>query len=596
MNRCSTGTRQSRADTRKPLAGWRQLLLCSLLLLALPACASILPADKTASQLPPSNTTLDAWVESTVNTLHPQAKLQHQELLGILYRQAGFNNFWLTTQGQPNAAARLLLGDLQPWLALEEHPRLKPYQELAELLQQPITENLPRHRQAQDLLITDRFLAYQQDLLQRYWIQYDLDQDHGITNAYERWDSWPDEAIKRHLHDVFPGWLLQLQGQTPPLWAMDRIRETRPENHFYLPWRQAFDDLLIQRQAGSWPILHNQLQQGDSGAEVTLLAEQLYRLGDLDDQQPYLLIEETPVLFDQQLEQALKSFQRRHNLPATGRSDPPSRQWLNLPLEERMRRLAHNLRRLHHLPQKLNDRHLMINLADQRLQFIERQVLKLDMKVVIGRDGQRTPIMNQWLTSVVLNPLWNVPPSIARERIFPRAQQNPEYLASRDYALVQGWHTPTRFVSFEDLPEDAFSTDNPSYRIVQKAGNYNQLGRVKFRLSNQQAIYLHDTPERQAFNSERRDVSAGCVRVEDSERLVEALLAYSKTWTPDKVRQIYEQGDERYLQVRPRVAVYMMYWTVWTDSAGRLQWREDIYRKDQFSQPKRLAQHSTLRP
>lgn len=592
MSRCSAGIRKLQTNNGKRLTYWRQLVFCSLLLLALPACASISSTEKTTRLLPPSNATLDAWVDSTVVTLHPEAQLEHKKLLGILYRQAGFNNFWLTTQGQPNAAAKLLLSDLQPWLALEEHPRLQPYRELAEWLQQSVTEKLPRHRQARDLLITDRFLTVQQDLLQRYWIQSDQDQDHGITNAYERWDNWPDEAVKRQLHEVFPRWLQQLHGQNPSLWAMDRIQETRPEGDLYLAWRQAFDQLLIQSQAGRWPVVHNQLQQGDSGAEVALLAEQLYRLGDLDDQQPYLFTEDNSVLFDQRLEQALKNFQHRHNLPVTGRSDPPSRQWLNLPLEERMRRLAHNLRRLHHLPQKLNDRHIMINLADQRLQFIEQQELKLDMKIVIGRDGQRTPIMNQWLTSVVLNPLWNVPPSIARERIFPRAQQNPGYLASRDYAVVQGWHTPSRFVNFEDLPEDAFSSDNPSYRIVQKTGHYNQLGRAKFRLSNQQAIYLHDTPERRAFNSDRRDISAGCVRVEDSERLVEALLAQSATWTPERIRQVYAQKEERYLQVRPRVAVYLMYWTAWTDAAGQLQWREDIYRKDQFDQPKRLAQNS----
>ena len=592
MKNTSAGSAKTCPRINKPLSSWLGLLFCCLSLLALPACASISSTDKASQTLPPSNTTLNSWIESTVSTLHPQVQLQHRELLGILYRQAGFNNFWLNEQGQPNAASQLLLGDLQPWLALEEHPRLQPYRELAELLQQPITENLPRHRQARDILLMDRFLTFQQDLLQRYWIQFDQDQDHGITNAYERWDDWPDEARKQDLKQVFPRWLQQLQGQAPQLWVMDRIRETRPENHHYLPWRQAFDDLLAQSRMGNWPVVHNQLQKGDSGAEVALLAEQLFRLGDLDNRQAYLPGSASPVQFDARLEQAVKTFQRRHNLPVTGRSDPPSRQWLNLPLEERMRLLAHNLRRLNHLPRQLNNRHIMINLADQRLQYIEQQQIRLDMKVIIGRDGQRTPIMNQWLTSLVLNPLWNVPSSIARERILPRAQKNPEYLASRDYALVQGWHTPSRFVNFEDLPEDAFNNDNPAYRIVQKAGDFNQLGRAKFRLSNQQAIYLHDTPYHQPFNNHRRDISSGCVRVEDSKRLVEALLASSRTWTPDKVQQIYEQGEERYLQVRPRVAVYLMYWTVWTDAAGRLQWREDIYHKDQFEQPKRLARHS----
>lgn len=32
-----------------------------------------------------------------------------------------------------------------------------------------------------------------------------------------------------------------------------------------------------------------------------------------------------------------------------------------------------------------------------------------------------------------------------------------------------------------------------------------------------------------------------------------------------------------------------MYWSVWTDAAGRLQWREDIYHKDTLLEQKRLA-------
>ncbi|SFX30878.1 L,D-transpeptidase family protein [Marinospirillum alkaliphilum] len=566
------------------------LLLVVSLLLSLPACASISSRDRASSSLPPTSTTLTLWVESSLSTLHPDYKPRHTELLGHLYRQAAFGHFWINEQGHPNAAARLLLNDLQPWLALEDHPRLADYRKLAELLQQSVETSLPRHRQARDLLITDLFFSYQQDLLQRYWTQYDSDQDHGITNAYERWDNWPDEVVKRSLQDVFPRWLQQLQGHQPQDWAMDRIRENQPTSRFYQPWRQAFAELQEMAEAGDWPELNRRLQRGDEGPMVARLAEQLYRLGDLSNQQPYLLSKEGPLIFDQRLELALKTFQKRHNLPQTGVTDQPTRDWLNMQPQERMRRLAHNIRRLHHLPNQLNDRYIMVNLADARLQFVESQQVKLDMKVIIGRDGQRTPIMNQWLTSLVINPLWNVPPSIARERIFPRALNNPEYLASRDYALVQGWHTPSRFVSFEELPDDAFTNDNSTYRIVQKAGNFNQLGRAKFRLSNQQAIYLHDTPYRNLFSSDRRDISAGCVRVEDSERLVEALLASSQTWTPEVLKEMYAQGDERYLQVRPRVAVYLMYWTVWTDTNGRLQWRDDIYHKDGFKQPgQRLA-------
>ena len=567
---------------------------CLLLLLAsLPACASISKSSKpnqprTLSSVA-SQETLTNWVDSTLATYYPQQKLKHRNYLAKLYQQAEFNNFWFDTTGQPNAAARLLFHDLKPWLTLEPHPKLEVYKQLAELLHQPVNTGLPRHRQATDLLITDLFLSYQDDLLKGYWTKFDLDQDHGVTNAYERWDNWPDEVVRQRLADVFPSWLQELQDQQPVVWAVARIQETQPTSRYYLPWRKAFSQLEEIALLGDWPQVDNYLMLGSRNSEVTRLAVQLKHLGDLLDLQNYFPTASQQPLFDEQLEQALKNFQLRHNLKVTGTTNKVTRQKLNLTPQEKMRILAHNLRRLHHLPKTPNSRHLMINMADQRLAFIEDNQLKLDMKIIIGRDGLRTPIMNQWLTSIVLNPLWNVPDSIARQRIFPRALQNPQYLSSRDYALVDGWHTPSRFVSLDEVSASDFQDEKSSYRIVQKTGRYNQLGRAKFRLSNQQAIYLHDTPYRQAFNQDNRDISSGCVRLEDADQLVLALLNHNKNWTEEAINEVYQQGEERYLQVRPKVAVYLMYWTAWTDNAGRLHWRDDIYHKDSLKDKKRLA-------
>jgi murein L,D-transpeptidase YcbB/YkuD len=45
------------------------------------------------------------------------------------------------------------------------------------------------------------------------------------------------------------------------------------------------------------------------------------------------------------------------------------------------------------------------------------------------------------------------------------------------------------------------------------------MGAIKFMMSNEYGIYLHDTPNKALFSSEGRWVSNGCVRVEDAGRL-----------------------------------------------------------------------------
>lgn len=574
MNKNWTG-----ASNRAPVIHYQLQIgwLFLLLLLAHPVLAD--------NRLPSSNPTLEAWVTNTVAHGHAEVQLRYPEYLGLIYRQARFQNFWLDAEGQLNAAGRLLAKDLQPWLALDDHPKLKPYQELAQLLASPNTASTPRQRQARDLVIMDYFLRVQEDLLSLSWNQQDQNKDHGILNAYERWDDWPDEVVASSLAQELGAWLHDLKTLTPREWAAQRVKGSRPEAERYQALRLAFDHLQQAVEAGTWPQLQEDLQLGSQSTEVQQLAWMLMQLGDLN-KQPLWPLDSS---YDEQLAAAVRSFQERHQLAVSGQVDAATRAKLNISPSEKQRRLAHNLRRLYHLPQQLNDRHLMINLADQQLQFIEQGKTTLEMKVVIGRGQQRTPIMSQWLTSLVLNPIWNVPPNIARRQILPRAESNPDYLASRDYALVEGWHTPAQYVDWEDLPEDAFTGRNSSYRIIQKAGQYNQLGRAKFRLSNQKAIYLHDTPYRQVFSNSQRAVSAGCVRVEDSASLVDALLAKSPNLTPEVVDAIYAEGEERYLQVRPRVAVYLMYWTAWVDDQGRLQWREDIYKKDRLRQDQQLA-------
>src|SRR3546814_309898 len=51
--------------------------------------------------------------------------------------------------------------------------------------------------------------------------------------------------------------------------------------------------------------------------------------------------------------------------------------------------------------------------------------------------------------------------------------------------------------------------------VRQPAGPENPLGRFRFHMDNDQAIYLHDTNEPDLFAKARRAISSGCVRVSD---------------------------------------------------------------------------------
>src|SRR5690606_40226466 len=66
---------------------------------------------------------------------------------------------------------------------------------------------------------------------------------------------------------------------------------------------------------------------------------------------------------------------------------------------------------------------------------------------------------------------------------------------------------------------DAVARGEATAWLRQRPGPHNAMGTVKFMLPNLLGIYLHDTPAKQLFDLEHRHLSAGCVRVEDADRL-----------------------------------------------------------------------------
>ena len=50
------------------------------------------------------------------------------------------------------------------------------------------------------------------------------------------------------------------------------------------------------------------------------------------------------------------------------------------------------------------------------------------------------------------------------------------------------------------------------------------MGQLKFNLANADGIYLHDTPKKELFAQDQRNLSNGCVRLEDAPRFARWLL------------------------------------------------------------------------
>ena len=175
------------------------------------------------------------------------------------------------------------------------------------------------------------------------------------------------------------------------------------------------------------------------------------------------------------------------------------------------------------------------------------------MNVVVGSVVKRTttPVVNGRISWVVFRPYWDVPATIARKEILPRAAREPGYLASEQMEFVHG-------------------------RLRQRPGPKNALGLVKFVFPNPFDVYLHDTPRKEYFGRTRRDLSHGCMRVADGAALAEFVLG----WDRARITTAMTEGaNNRWVEVRAPVPIDVIYTTA-TVEEGRTFFFDDIYGYD----------------
>ena len=279
---------------------------------------------------------------------------------------------------------------------------------------------------------------------------------------------------------------------------------------------------------------------------------------------------------------AIKHFQKRNGLKTSGNIDTATLARLNVAPYFMAQRIALNMKRWRYLPKHLGERYILVNMANYRLDLIHNEQSQLSMKVIIGREKLRTPVLAETINTIVLAPEWNVPHRIAKRDIIPHAKRQPDYLQQHNFKIYEGWQLPAKEIDITaGIDWQGFDSRVNTYRFVQGPGEDNSLGHVKFVIPNDQSIYLHDTNHKELFNYDMRALSSGCIRVEKPLELAHALLK-EQNWNQASINKVIEKAQTRAVHLKDPVPVYLMYWTTWVDENGQLQVRDDVYKRDQI--------------
>jgi len=333
---------------------------------------------------------------------------------------------------------------------------------------------------------------------------------------------------------------------------------------------QRYKELALTDDGEKLPSTRFPVRPGDRYSGVKRLARLLALVGDLS---PQASLEEE--LYKGPLVGAVKRFQRRHGLTPDGLLGERTLSQLNTPLALRLRQLQLTLERWRWLPHRFSRPPILVNVPEFRLYAGDSP----SQKVVVGIAFEHeTPVFVSRLTEVVFRPPWTVPLSIQLSELVPKIEADPAYLEGNGLEVMDGKEAliSSGTVSAEVL---ARLREGKLY-LRQRPGPNNSLGLVKFQMPNAHSVYLHGTPARWGFSRAERDLSHGCIRVENPEALAAWVLRDRPEWTPALIRAAMDGTETVTVKLSEPISVLIQYGTAAVKEGGEVGFFEDIYNRD----------------
>jgi murein L,D-transpeptidase YcbB/YkuD len=310
---------------------------------------------------------------------------------------------------------------------------------------------------------------------------------------------------------------------------------------------------------------------------VPLLAKRLLATGDFDE------YDFNGSKMTKSLSEALKRYQRRVGLWASGVLTNETRRSLNITVRSRLNLIRLNISRLRAELSDFGDEYILVNIPEYMMRFIRDGQEVMRMRVVVGKKKNPTPIFSSKFTYFELNPYWNVPSSIVKKEMLPKLQEDPDYLASRKFKMYNGWSKNRKEIDSFDV--DWYQYDEKSdipYNFVRLPGKGNPLGSVKFMFPNRHAVYMHDTPDRQYFKKRVRAYSHGCIRLQRPKELLDYIVDNYTNENRNSIERVEKSGENRSFKLDYPIDVHIRYLTAFVDRDGVLNFRGDIYGYDKM--------------
>jgi len=294
-----------------------------------------------------------------------------------------------------------------------------------------------------------------------------------------------------------------------------------------------------------------------------------------------------------QLNTAIQKYQKQKGFKPDGKISAAVIKSLNTSDLEKFKRIAITLDRYKQLPEQMPEKYIWVNLPGYYLWVVDHDTIALQSKVICGKTETRTPLLNSEITDMVTYPTWTVPTSIIAKQYLPKLKVNPNYLNKLGLKLVsnKGETIDPNTVNWSKY------TKGIPYKVMQNSGDDNALGIFKFNFNNPYAVYLHDTNQRYLFKNAVRNLSHGCVRVQEWEKLAFYIARNDSMsienpvnlkYTTDSIKNWIAAKQHRRIDVKARLPIYIRYFSCEVNN-GKIKFYDDMYGDDKLMRERYFA-------
>jgi L,D-transpeptidase YcbB len=405
--------------------------------------------------------------------------------------------------------------------------------------------------------------------------------DLGLSATYFNWASdyyrglviprqnpgveWDVKRNKIKLHKA----LMTILGERDSKYPYANFKPLHPQ---YSNLKKALAHYREIEAKGGWQKIPTgtKLKKGESSAIVPALRK---RLADYYDTPS---ADSANTAFDDNTIAAIRNFQETNGLKADGVLNSTTIAKMNVPVQSQIRQIILNMERWRWIPKSFEPDYIIVNIPEFKLRVFEKAKEVMNMKVIVGKVMHETPIFSDKMEYVVLSPYWNVPPNILREEIAPKVMADPGWLERMDMEVITG---KGAVVDPSSVDWSSAGSNGFKYIVRKRPSPKNDLGDVKFIFPNTSNVYLHDTPHDELFSQAKRGFSHGCVRVERPIELAEYLLK-NRGYNRSKIMQQVNTRQEKFVPLKEKLPVYLVYFTAAADENGRVKFYDDIYGHD----------------